>query len=304
MIKKEVELYSDINEIDTMDYNLPSTLPELIQKISENVNCSNPKSLIYCNTIEDTVECAKMMSNHLKSPPTASLDEAADEIANFIHKDYYLVELVRKGVGFHFGKLPQKVRDIVEKLYGDAHSNTIAYQYKLVDLFHKAGEYEKGLPYILAACSKSVQVNEPNDRTTINCIMLANDIFFRIMGAESYDGKYNDEYTEFNKNMLVIATPAEGSYASQIGLNGKYIVVAYEEWTISDEADNFYVFGTSVNQREEKTYIFYKDGKYIKVPFTGRLGVSLNPMWIDASEKQAIIKSFDKTNKKKIKIAK
>ncbi len=194
--------------------------------------------------------------------------------------------------------------DIVEKLYGDAHPNTIAYQYKLVDLFHKAGEYEKGLPYILAACSNSVQVNGPNDRTTINCIMVANDIFFRIMGAESYDGKYNDEYTEFNKNLLVIATPAEGSYASKIGLNGKYIVVAYEEWTISDEADNFYVFGTSVNQREEKTYIFYKDGKYIKVPFTGRLGVSLNPMWVDASEKQAVIKSFDKTNKKKIKIAK
>ena len=34
--------------------------------------------------------------------------KASDEIAAFIHKDYYLVSLVRKGVGFHFGKLPQK----------------------------------------------------------------------------------------------------------------------------------------------------------------------------------------------------
>lgn len=123
MLSKKIKLFSDIETVTTMDYNLPDSLPALIQCISENVNVSNPKSLIYCNTIDDTIECAKQMSAHLPKGSSKALGEAADEVAKFIHKDYYLVDLIRKGVGFHFGKLPQRVRDIVERLYenGDIH---------------------------------------------------------------------------------------------------------------------------------------------------------------------------------------
>jgi hypothetical protein len=117
MISRRVQLFSDIDEVYTEAYQLPNTLPELIQKISENVDSNTPKSLIYCNTIEETIECAKKMANHLCVTASKTLNDAADEIATFIHKDYYLVDFIRKGVGFHFGKLPQKVRDIVERLY-------------------------------------------------------------------------------------------------------------------------------------------------------------------------------------------
>jgi len=117
MISKQIKLFSDIGLASDMEYCLPNSLPELIKCISENVNLSSPKSLIYCNTIDDTIECAKQMASHIKNDASVALNEAADEIAKFIHKDYYLVDLIRNGVGFHFGKLPQKIRDIVEKLY-------------------------------------------------------------------------------------------------------------------------------------------------------------------------------------------
>ena len=95
----------------------------MIKTFSERVDPENYKSLIYCNTIDDTIKCAKEMADTLNDIDSPALRKASDEIAAFIHKDYYLVSLVRKGVGFHFGKLPQKIRDIIEQLYehGDLH---------------------------------------------------------------------------------------------------------------------------------------------------------------------------------------
>lgn len=123
MLNNEIKLFSDITSIDNISYNLPCSLSKLIYDISKNVNPINPKSLVYCNTIEDTIYCAEKMAAYLTVASSTTLNEAADEITKFIHKDYYLVDFIRKGVGFHFGKLPQKIRDIVERLYenGDIH---------------------------------------------------------------------------------------------------------------------------------------------------------------------------------------
>ena len=35
----------------------------------------------------------------------------------YLHKDYYLIDCLKKGVAFHFGKLPQRIREKVETLY-------------------------------------------------------------------------------------------------------------------------------------------------------------------------------------------
>lgn len=117
MIEKKIQLFSDWETVKTIEYCLPEGLPAVIKKISDNVNGSRPQSLIYCNTIEDTIKCAVEMAEVLDYSDSQEITMAAEEIAKFIHKDYYLVELIRKGVGFHFGKLPQKIRDIIEKLY-------------------------------------------------------------------------------------------------------------------------------------------------------------------------------------------
>lgn len=122
MIDRKIRCFSDTDTVVEGTYTLPTNLPELIETISRNVDSVSPKSLIYCNTIEDTIDLAEKMANHLKGKKLSamtseSLRSAAEEIAGFIHQDYYLVDLIKHGVGFHFGKLPQRIRDIVEKLY-------------------------------------------------------------------------------------------------------------------------------------------------------------------------------------------
>lgn len=124
MLEKKNIIFSDLNEeLIYADYDFPDNLYALIRDISIRVDNKNPKSLIYCNTIEDTINCAKKMIEVLDLEKSDELNKAAKEIANFIHPDYYLVSLIRYGVGFHFGKLPQRVRDIIERLYekGELH---------------------------------------------------------------------------------------------------------------------------------------------------------------------------------------
>ena len=69
MIDKQIKLFSDIDEVYTENYNLPNRLPELIEYISKNIDSNNPKSLIYCNTIDDTIECARQMEAYLNITP-------------------------------------------------------------------------------------------------------------------------------------------------------------------------------------------------------------------------------------------
>lgn len=124
MLEKKNIIFSDLNEeLIYADYDFPDNLYALIRDISKRVDNKNPKSLIYCNTIEDTINCAKKMIEVLDLEKSDELNKAAKEIADFIHPDYYLVSLIRYGVGFHFGKLPQRVRDIIERLYekGELH---------------------------------------------------------------------------------------------------------------------------------------------------------------------------------------
>lgn len=123
LISHTATIFSDSANSETIYIDNQLDLYSMIDSISKKVDPLRYKSLVYCNTIDDTIRCAKEMADTLNEIDSPELKKASDEIAAFIHKDYYLVSLIRKGVGFHFGKLPQKVRDIVEQLYekGDLH---------------------------------------------------------------------------------------------------------------------------------------------------------------------------------------
>lgn len=45
------------------------------------------------------------------------IDEVIKLIQEYLHKEYYLIDCLKKGIAFHFGKLPQRIREKMEALY-------------------------------------------------------------------------------------------------------------------------------------------------------------------------------------------
>ena len=88
-------IYS-LNEADT-------TLV-LIQKIiQKDLNKSN---IVYCSGRDRTVEMARDFAKSLPYLDNKILNDLAKEIEDEIHSDYYLADIIRKGVSYHVGYLP------------------------------------------------------------------------------------------------------------------------------------------------------------------------------------------------------
>lgn len=74
--------------------------------------------IYYWNSKRKTIEKAMQFSVNVKSSNESQLVlKAIRNIQNYIHPDYYLAEVLKKGVAFHYGKLPQLIRNLVEDLY-------------------------------------------------------------------------------------------------------------------------------------------------------------------------------------------
>lgn len=74
-------------------------------------------NIIYRNQTDHCEDTAKDIASLIDSYHTSpALEEAADYIEQFIHKDFTLASGLRKGVAFHYGPLPSSVRVMVENL--------------------------------------------------------------------------------------------------------------------------------------------------------------------------------------------
>lgn len=88
---------------------------DLIYRLGNEKN-----NLIYCNTKTRTIDYAWDFSKKLKFDTTnKTLSNAVKTICEYIHPDYYLAGLLKKGIAYHHGKLPQLIRNLVEELYKD-----------------------------------------------------------------------------------------------------------------------------------------------------------------------------------------
>lgn len=86
---------------------------DLIKSIGVGKN-----NLVYCNSKKNTIEKANeyaLTINNTKS--TDAIKKAVKNIKEYIHPEYYLAELLPKGVAYHYGKLPQLIRNLIEDLY-------------------------------------------------------------------------------------------------------------------------------------------------------------------------------------------
>ena len=108
--------------IDDKPYKLKSDLLNQFNETNEMIKYlgSGVCNIIYCNSKNLTIQKSFEFYTQLKKDDIKVNDEvkrAIKHIKNYIHKDYYLATFLEVGIAYHFGNLPQIIRNIVENLY-------------------------------------------------------------------------------------------------------------------------------------------------------------------------------------------
>lgn len=92
----------------------------------ENINFSkliyyigkNKQNIVYCGSTRKAVKLAVEYADTLeKKIENSKLDDLIKVISNDIHSDYYLLDVLSKGVAYHIGYLPANIREEMESLY-------------------------------------------------------------------------------------------------------------------------------------------------------------------------------------------
>ena len=87
-----------------------------VSKLLRKLGC-DCKNIVYCNTVADTIDFALQFSKNLPEQNDPRIDSLIELIKTYVHKEYFLIDCLKKGVAFHFGRLPQRIRERIEKLF-------------------------------------------------------------------------------------------------------------------------------------------------------------------------------------------
>jgi len=71
----------------------------------------------YCSSRKDCVDSAISLSELLPVVENEENSEAIRFLEDYVHKEYYLIKCLKKGVAYHHGKMPTHIRNIVEDLF-------------------------------------------------------------------------------------------------------------------------------------------------------------------------------------------
>lgn len=119
-------IFNTLNDDIEIDNDLRSqtTLNSLITYQSQilSPDPDNRKhTIVYCPSIAKAINHATDFARSLPNPTSVpkELMDFSEELKEDINEDYFLVDLVKKGVAYHVGYLPNKVRLKLEKLFRD-----------------------------------------------------------------------------------------------------------------------------------------------------------------------------------------
>lgn len=111
-----IEIY--YNKIDNFNLNY---ILRLLGKQQKNlVFCENPKEAI--NLAKDYALILNKKENTQKNN---NIEKVKRYIRNEIHEQYFLVDLLDKGIAYHVGYVPNSIRKKIEKLYREKEIDTI-----------------------------------------------------------------------------------------------------------------------------------------------------------------------------------
>ncbi len=86
---------------------------------------NNAQNIVYCNSIAKAVRYACEFAEGKPKRDEEELLTLAKDIMNEVHGDYYLADIISRGVAYHIGYLPSAIRMRIEELYRKGLIHTI-----------------------------------------------------------------------------------------------------------------------------------------------------------------------------------
>lgn len=106
--------------IDFYDMYQRHTLSDIILRIGDRKH-----NIVYCKSKNDAIQFARDYADRINPSHDKKLQAFADAIKKDVHGEYYLAELVEKGVAYHIGYLPANIRMQLEDYYRDGLIKTL-----------------------------------------------------------------------------------------------------------------------------------------------------------------------------------
>lgn len=83
------------------------------------------QTIVYCNGKSKAVDNALTFAKPLPELQDADLNALSRDITNEIHGDYYLAQIIKKGVAYHIGYLPAAIRMRIEDMFRQGKISTM-----------------------------------------------------------------------------------------------------------------------------------------------------------------------------------
>lgn len=113
LIENKCLMFSDLNKDYKLDVNFSNNdFFYWLKKLGDK-----DKNIIYCNSKADTISYALEFSKNLPMKKSNNLESVQELIKEYLHDKYYLIDCLDKGIAFHFGNLPQLIREKIEWLF-------------------------------------------------------------------------------------------------------------------------------------------------------------------------------------------
>lgn len=123
LVGKEIKIHNDYNKkfISVAKLKENVTLTQMIKTAGKS-----SQNIVYCSATSKAIEYALDYAKSLKTQEdNAELISLSREIKGQIHTDYYLADLLTKGVAYHIGYLPADIRLRIEDLFKSGAIKTI-----------------------------------------------------------------------------------------------------------------------------------------------------------------------------------
>lgn len=110
-----VKYYRDVVNQEAVRMNTPSQWTSKFDVVKSLTN--DDQSIVYINSARGVVSDAMQFAATLDEVRDPRIEELMKFAGEHVHDKYFLISCLRKGVAFHHGRMPQELRERIEKLY-------------------------------------------------------------------------------------------------------------------------------------------------------------------------------------------